>query len=241
MLKYVTFPIQVMAKSCKMLPNMIMGRLAFKTQYSVFEYLQAIAALVCVGIMAISDTGKSDDAGRKPRPEDAMSSEFKLAMGILMLVLFFACDSFTSQWQTALYAKHPNVNKTQMMLGGNVFGLLFTSLTSIASWTKIKESFAMAMEDPAVMGRILSLAVVSAIGQFVIYYAVQKLGSLHFTWIMTARQLLSVLISLIFFSHGINFTKICCIIVVFVVMSWKQLARYVKTRYTDEVKRRKSI
>ena len=44
----------------------------------------------------------------------------------------------------------------------------------------------------------------SALGQFCIYSAIRILGSLSFTWIMTARQLLSVLISLIFFGPGLS-------------------------------------
>lgn len=95
MLKYVSFPVQVMAKSVKMLPNMMMGRivtllnrgfwdfldrlyvlevpfwcpmiLSFScyfsswevevngTRYSFFQYGQAIAALICVAIMHVSD------------------------------------------------------------------------------------------------------------------------------------------------------------------------------------------
>mmetsp|Transcript_45636 Transcript_45636/g.99185 ORF Transcript_45636/g.99185 Transcript_45636/m.99185 type:complete len:128 (+) Transcript_45636:2-385(+) len=75
------------------------------------------------------------------------------------------------------------------------------------------------------MGRIVALGVVSALGQFCIYSAIRILGPLSFTWIMTARQLLSVLISLVFFGHGINVTKLLCILVVFGIMSSKQLAK----------------
>lgn len=51
MLTYVSFPVQVMAKSVKMLPTMIMGRVMNKTQYALSEYMQAVIALVSVGIM----------------------------------------------------------------------------------------------------------------------------------------------------------------------------------------------
>lgn len=227
MLKYVSFPVQVMAKSTKMLPTMIMGRVVNNTKYSFFQYAQAVMALVCVAIMHFSDEAKHSEhkARQGHHAEEPVSENYKLAMGVVMLGLFFICDSFTSQWQTALYTKHPSVTQTQMMLGGNLLGLLFTSSTVFASWPKISESLATAMENPAILWRIVALGVVSSLGQFCIYSAIRILGSLSFTWIMTARQLLSVLISLLFFGHGINVVKLLCILTVFSIMSWKHLSK----------------
>eukprot|EP00928_Gymnodinium_smaydae_P007520 TRINITY_DN1269_c0_g2_i1.p1 TRINITY_DN1269_c0_g2~~TRINITY_DN1269_c0_g2_i1.p1 ORF type:complete len:712 (-),score=137.06 TRINITY_DN1269_c0_g2_i1:94-2199(-) len=231
MLKYVSFPVQVMAKSVKMLPNMLMGRIVNKTRYSFYQYAQAVCALICVAIMHFSDeeahaeTPRGGRGARASGAEDELEWGYKLRMGIAMLCMFFVCDSFTSQWQTALYGKYPNVTQTQMMLGGNVLGLIFTSSTLVAQWPKIQVSLSAAMERPEILSCIVGLGVVSALGQFCIYTAIRSLGSLSFTWIMTARQLLSVLISLIYFGHGINVVKILCIVTVFAIMSAKQLSR----------------
>merc|ERR1740123_2233797 len=144
-----------------------------------------------------------------------MSFQYQLVMGFLLLSTFFVCDSFTSQWQTGLYKKHPSLSQTQMMLGGNLLGFLLTSSTLVAAWPKVRASISVAVQHPAVGGRIALLGVVYALGQFCIYSAIRILGPLSFTWIMTARQLLSVLISLVFFGHGINFNKVFCILIVF--------------------------
>ena len=90
------------------------------------------------------------------------------------------------------------------MLGGNFLGMVFTSSNLYYNWPKIRASMHLAMENPEVLQRIVALGVVSALGQFCIYSAIRILGSLSFTWIMTARQLLSVLISLIFFGPGLS-------------------------------------
>merc|ERR1719436_2089822 len=112
-----------------------------------------------------------------------------------------------------------------MMLGGNLLGFLLTSGTLFASWSKVQASISIAVQNPAVGGRIALLGVVYALGQFCIYSAIRILGPLSFTWIMTARQLLSVLISLVFFGHGINLVKLLCILCVFSIMSWKHLSK----------------
>lgn len=142
--------------------------------------------------------------GEKGSPSDAMSENWKLFMGVVMLLVFFAGDSFTSQWQTNLYSKYPHLTQLQMMLGGNFLGMVFTSSNLYYSWPKIRASIQLATENPEVLQRIVALGVVSALGQFCIYSAIRILGSLSFTWIMTARQLLSVLISLIFFGDVLS-------------------------------------
>jgi len=157
-------------------------------------------------------------------------------MGLLLLTMFFVCDSFTSQWQANLYKKHTSLTQTQMMLGGNLLGFLLTSGTLYVAWPKVKVSLAIAAKDPAVMWRIALLGLVYAMGQFLVYSAIRILGPLSFTWIMTARQLLSVLISLVFFGHSVNVTKVACILMVFGIMSAKQLSKMV-----PEIGRRASV
>lgn len=241
MLKYVSFPVQVMAKSVKMLPSMLMGRALCGTQYSTYQYVQALVALVCVAIMSFSDMGghSADEAGQGGAEDWQVGPRYRLAMGISVLAVFFVCDSFTSQWQNSLYRKHQALTQTQMMLGGNLLGFLLTCGTLFAQWSKVQESIALAMQRPEVMGRVACLGIVYALSQFCIYSAIRILGPLSFNWIMTGRQLLSVLISLVFFGHGISATKVACILVVFGIMSAKQLQKAVPklTHHALQIKR----
>jgi len=146
-------------------------------------------------------------------------------MGVAVLVVFFVCDSFTSQWQDKLYKKYHSITQTQMMLGGNLLGFMMTCGSLLAAWPRVQDSLRVVMERPEVLLRLVCLGVVYALGQFCIYSAIRILGPLSFAWIMTARQLLSVLVSLVIFGHGINATKVICISVVFAIMSAKQLAK----------------
>jgi len=224
MLKYVSFPVHVMAKSCTLLPNMLMGKMLNGTSYQWSQYGQAIAAMVCVTIMHLSE-GHKEGGQHKQIAKSEMSDFTKFIFGASLLILFFACDSFTSQWQTSLYAKHKNLTKTQMMVCGNLVGLSITLISITAQFGKVRESVAVVMADGAVLGRLVLLGLSAAMGQFCIYTAIKILGPLAFNWIMTTRQLLSVLISLVLFGHGVSVTKFTCIFVVFAIMSAKHLAK----------------
>merc|ERR1712232_478186 len=240
MLKYVSFPLQVMAKSCKMLPTMVMGRIVAGTQHTYLQYAQALGALVCVAIMHVASEEPAGTGKKKSGKQvtEEMSGNYKLAMGIAMLIIFFACDSFTSNWQNRLYKQYgAQLSQVKMMFAGNLIGLILTSSTVVATWTKTQESLSVASEDSAIMLRIILLGLVSALGQFCIYSAIKILGSLAFTWIMTARQLLSVLISLVFFGHGLSIVKIICILTVFAIMSAKQLSKALDAKHLKHLHR----
>merc|ERR1719379_419377 len=111
-----------------------------------------------------------------------------------------------------------------MMLGGNLVACVLTLCSIAMQWDKVASSMAAVITSPATMVRIFGLGMCGALGQFCIYYAVKAFGALTFTWMMTARQLLSVVISLVWFGHGVTVTKVVCIAVVFAVLSARQLA-----------------
>ncbi|KAJ0172422.1 hypothetical protein K1T71_012395 [Dendrolimus kikuchii] len=48
-LKYVSFPTQVLSKSCKVIPVMLMGKLVSRNKYEVYEYVTAV--LISVGMV----------------------------------------------------------------------------------------------------------------------------------------------------------------------------------------------
>jgi adenosine 3'-phospho 5'-phosphosulfate transporter B2 len=219
MLRYLSFPVQVMAKSCTLLPNMIMGRAINGTRYSCWQYAQALGAMACVVIMHLSGEHK------QKQEEGSAKGWSHNVMAVALLVLLFVCDSFTSQYQTALYKKHPSLSQTQMMLAGNSMGLLISSVFVATSWPSVSNSLAYLAANPPAIGRMLALGLSGAMGQFCIYTAIKVLGPLPFAWMMTVRQLLSVLISLVAFGHGISAVKLLCIGTVFAIMSSKHLSR----------------
>lgn len=45
--------------------------------------------------------------------------------GISLLVMYLACDSFTSQWQSKVFKMH-SIDQYEMMLGNNIWALFLT-------------------------------------------------------------------------------------------------------------------
>lgn len=113
-LKFVNFPTQVLVKSAKVIPVMIMGKIISRTKYEFHEYLTAV--MISCG-MVLFLTGSADESKHSPSTTLA---------GLFMLTLYLVFDSFTANWQNHLY-KCYSMTSIQLMCGVNLFSMLFTS------------------------------------------------------------------------------------------------------------------
>jgi len=191
-LRYVSFQIQTLSKSTKVIPVMLLGRLVNKRSYSVTEYMEAVAISVGVSIFSLSERGgKSGGSAEAP------------LLGVFMLVLYLATDSFTSQWQSRVYADHPKVDQFQMMFVTNAWSIVLTLATLLASgemWVTMN----FIMENPAALLDNMAIALSSAVGQLFIFRTIWKFGPVVFTLIMTTRQMFSMVLSAIVFGHELG-------------------------------------
>lgn len=127
-LKFVNFPTQVLAKSCKIIPVMLMGKIVSRAKFEFYEYLTA--AMISIGMLAFLLGSKSDHH---------TGSSITSMTGILLLTMYLMFDSFTSNWQSDLF-KNYGMSSIQMMCGVNLFSALFTAF-SLAIQGGFMESF----------------------------------------------------------------------------------------------------
>ncbi|KOB75280.1 Slalom [Operophtera brumata] len=95
----------VLSKSCKVIPVMLMGKLISRNKYELYEYVTAalISAGMVMFIVARVAVGAVGGAG-----------------GAALLALYLWCDSFTSSWQAALFKQY-ELHPLQMLAAVNVF------------------------------------------------------------------------------------------------------------------------
>lgn len=113
-LKFVSFPTQVLAKSCKIIPVMLMGKLVSRNKYEHYEY--ATATMISMG-MVFFMFGSSDNRG---------SASVTTITGIFLLTMYMISDSFTSNWQNDLFKTY-SMSSIQMMCGVSLFSTIFTA------------------------------------------------------------------------------------------------------------------
>merc|ERR1712070_577408 len=74
-------------------------------------------------------------------------------------------------------------------------------------------------QNPSILPHILTMSICSAIGQLFIFHTIKKYGPLVFATIQTVRQLLSIILSILFFGHPINAMEGLGITIVFLALS----------------------
>jgi len=224
-LKYVSFPVQTVFKSSKIIPVMIMGKILKGTVYPCSQYVEAL--LITLGVAIFSVLSKSSDHGN--------STEI---IGLIFLVSYITFDSFTSQWQDKVYTKYgrENVDAYQMMLGVNTSAICITTAGLI-----ITGDFPIVWEfltvNPIALRYNIITAITSASGQLCIFYTIKEFGPIVFTIIMTTRQMFSICISAIVFGHVISPVAGMGAVLVFAVIFYqirnKYYARLEKQRASE--------
>ncbi|XP_055689402.1 adenosine 3'-phospho 5'-phosphosulfate transporter 1 [Lutzomyia longipalpis] len=204
-LKFISFPTQVLAKSCKIIPVMIMGKIISKNKYEFYEYLTA--GLISVGMIFFM-TGSHDET--KASPVTTLT-------GLFLLTLYMIFDSFTSNWQGDLFKTYA-MTSIQMMCGINLFSTLFTS-ASLNLQGGFMESLEFASQHPKFIVDCIVLSISSALGQLFIFYTIASFGPVVFTIIMTVRQAIAILLSCLIYKHSISSIGIFGIFVVFLAIS----------------------
>lgn len=219
-LKYVSFPTQVLAKSCKMVPVMCMGYAVSRRSYAPLDWLVALA--VTCGVLAF----KRSEAGGRPGAGGAghAGAEPEL-LGYALIAGYMAFDSFTSNWQEALFKKYPAVTPLQMMRQVNLFSATFTAVGLLLT----SEAFTM----PAFLARhpdcamhIAAMSLCSAVGQLFIFFTIKQFGALVFATINTVRTLFSVVLSFFVFGHAINSGEAMGIASVFAALGFQVVAKW---------------
>lgn len=213
-LKFVSFPVQTVFKSSKIIPVMIMGKILKDTKYPLTQYVEAFCITVGVAIFSVASKESNSDTSTH-------------LIGLVYLLMYIFFDSFTSQWQDKVYVKYgrPNVDPYQMMLGVNSSAICITTLGLI-----LTNDFPVVIEflkaNPIVFRYNIITAITSASGQLAIFYTIKEFGPIIFTIIMTTRQIFSICLSAVLFHHHISYKSLFGAGMVFGVLFYQIRRKY---------------
>ena len=99
-LKFVTFPVQTVFKSSKIIAVMLMGKLMKGATYPWAQYVEAFFITVGVAIFSLaSKITNDDDNAEDANGEDEQEENKTEFYGLILLLIYISFDSFTSQYQ----------------------------------------------------------------------------------------------------------------------------------------------
>lgn len=207
-LKYVSFPVQMLGKSFKMMPVMIMGILISGKVYGIKDW--GIAAGVTGGVTMFLLSGDV-----KSKHADAETSYY----GLLLLLGFLGFDGFTSTFQEKLF-KELKTTKYNQMLYVNSCSSCTSALTLMASGAAPK-AIGFCFKHPQFAMHAAALSAAAVGGQFFIYSQVKEFGALIFAMTMNLRQVISIMISYIMYTKPISILQFFALCIVFGTLFFK--------------------
>lgn len=188
-LAYVSFPLQTVAKSAKLMPVLVVSTMRGK-RHTLLEYTEAlliVSALVVFGC----------------ETEGAEGSMRSTKVGILFLCGLLAADSVTPHLQDRLFKQHSDLSVAQATFAMSFFAAILSMFMLLCSGRLMSDlGFFVRHPDAALHAFVLSFC--STLSQFLISYTIKHFGPVVFVLIATTRQLLSVCLSAILFNHQIS-------------------------------------
>lgn len=210
-LNHMSYPMQALGKSCKMVPVMLMGVVIRRRRYSFREYICVL--LVTVGVAAFSI--KPSMAGAAPTT----------AVGAALLAASLFMDGLTGPLQERLVSRHaPSTH--QLMMWQNVASVAWLSVGLTVSGRLLPSArFVLRHAGQGLLRDMLAFAAVSALGQNFIFYTLRNFSALVTTTITTTRKMFTVLLSIIVYNHKMVPRQWAGMTLVFIAIAWEAAAK----------------
>ncbi|OKL60327.1 UDP-galactose transporter-like protein 1 [Talaromyces atroroseus] len=226
---YLTF---ILAKSCKLLPVMLLNLTIFRKRYPLYKY--AVVMLVTLGVATFTlyHPGTSKKMA-------ASTHSGQTLYGLLLLFINLLLDGLTNATQDHVFTS-PNLytryTGPQMMVAQNFLATVLTTLYLLvtpyltnespivsllpfqippSAGLELSSAITFLQRHPEALKHVLGFAACGAIGQVFIYYTLSKFSSLLLVTVTVTRKMLSMIISVFWFGHSLTHGQWLGVLLVF--------------------------
>ncbi|GBF92343.1 UDP-galactose UDP-glucose transporter [Raphidocelis subcapitata] len=185
-LKNISYPAQVLAKSTKMVPVMVVGTVLHGKRYSPLEYVCMMLVGVGVGLFARKSSSKVTTRLAAPNAP----------LGYTLCLLNLILDGYTNAAQDEINRRYKRNSPVHMMAWMNFWCALYYGAYLAASGVG-GGLLAFCGRHPEAARDVLLFCVCGAVGQLFIFYTIKRFGALASTLICTTRKFFTILASVL--------------------------------------------
>ncbi|KAG8382304.1 hypothetical protein BUALT_Bualt05G0062900 [Buddleja alternifolia] len=189
-LAYLNYPAQIMFKSTKVLPVMVMGAFipGLRRKYPIHEYISAVLLVIGLILFTLADANTSPNFS---------------VIGVVMIVGALVMDSFLGNLQEAIFTMNPETTQMEMLFCSTVVGLPFLLPPMILTGELFK-AWNSCYEHPYVYGVLVFEAMATFIGQVSVLSLIALFGAATTAMITTARKAVTLLLSYLIFTKPLT-------------------------------------
>lgn len=210
-LAYISYPAMVLAKSCKLVPVMLMNVILYRRKFAPHKYL--VVALVTLGITSFMFFGNEKKGNKNSK--SAVNGWMQLiGMGYLLANLLL--DGVVNSTQDQIFQTFKPTGQ-QMMLHINLFSTLISTILSVlplphipvihptnAGELELVHAIEFLKTHPDALKALVQFAITGALGQLFIYETLQHFGSLTLVTVTLTRKLFTMLLSVVVYNHKLT-------------------------------------
>lgn len=206
-LRYISYPTLTLAKSCKLVPVLVMNVVLYRRRFAGYKY--AVVGLVTLGIWLFMAFAPARPGKKAKGPESSS------LVGLLLCLLNLVLDGATNSTQDQVFSKfgRKTVSAGQMMLVMNAISAILMAttlslplplLSTPGQPTQLSTALAFTHRHPEVWRDIIAYALAGAVGQVSIFETLERFGSLTLVSITVTRKLFTMLLSVVVYKHELS-------------------------------------
>lgn len=212
-LGYITFPLLVLSKSCKLVPVMLVQTTLFGRRYPWHKVLSVALVTVGVAWFTFLKPSKSDGAGGS----SSSGSEVDLAVGLALVAFNLLLDGFINAKEDSMFRRE-GMTAQDLQVYMNLAQVALMSLYLVVDPVgdgELVRAIAFVGRHPAALNDILLFAAAGALGQTFVFLTLEAFGSIVLVTITVTRKLVTIVLSVLWFGHAIVPLQWAAVAVVF--------------------------
>lgn len=197
----------LLAKSCKLVPVMLVHFILYKTRFPMFKYIVALLVTLGVTIFTLAHSKES----RKV-------NDGNTALGLAYLIGSMLLDGLTNSTQDQLFKillKRKFTGANLMCVLNLFIFVLTTAYLVLFQKSEISEAYQFIQRYPQLLYDIVIFAGCGAIGQVFIFIILEHFDSIVLITATVTRKMLSMMLSVVLFGHHLNIKQWIGVVLVF--------------------------
>lgn len=189
-LAFLNYPAQIMFKSTKVLPVMIMGAFipGLRRKYPPHEYVSAILLVAGLILFTLAD---------------AQTSPNFSVIGVIMISVALILDSFLGNLQEAIFTMHPETTQMEMLFCSTVVGLPLL-IPPMLLTGELFRAWSSCSQHLYVYGVLIFEAMATFVGQVSVLSLIALFGAATTAMVTTARKAVTLLLSYLIFTKPLT-------------------------------------
>jgi UDP-galactose transporter B1 len=218
---YLTF---ILAKSCKLLPVMLLHLTIFRKKYPLYKYGVVLMVTLGVATFTLHHPSTNKKVAAAADKDDSGSSMW----GIFLLSINLLLDGLTNTTQDHVFTSpklYTRFSGPQMMVAQNVMSTILTTAYLLimphlsqsgilhyllpfpippSTGTELWSAVSFLQRHPEALKNVLGFAACGAVGQLFIFYTLSHFSSLLLVTVTVTRKMLTMLLSVFWFGHSLS-------------------------------------